>query len=182
MAFVLQETYLFSDTIGGNIRYGMPDASDAAVRRAAEQANATGFVDDLPEGFEAVVGGGGVQLSRGQVQRISLARALLADPMVLVLDEATSDVDTETEALIQAAMDAAMAGRTVFVIAHRLSTIRRADQILVVDDGRIQERGIHDELLASGGLYRQLYESQFAGLESAGQESVRGNGAPPPTR
>ncbi len=182
MAFVLQETYLFSDTIGGNIRYGMPDASDAAVRRAAEQANATGFVDDLPEGFEAVVGGGGVQLSRGQVQRISLARALLADPMVLVLDEATSDVDTETEALIQAGMDAAMAGRTVFVIAHRLSTIRRADQILVVDDGRIQERGIHDELLASGGLYRQLYESQFAGLESAGQEPVRGNGAPPPTR
>jgi ABC-type multidrug transport system fused ATPase/permease subunit len=113
-----------------------------------------------------------VQLSRGQVQRISLARALLADPVVLVLDEATSDVDTETEALIQQAMDAAMAGRTVFVIAHRLSTIRRADQILVVDDGRIQERGTHDELLVSGGVYRQLYESQFVGLESAGQGPV----------
>ncbi|MDP6507945.1 MAG: ABC transporter ATP-binding protein [Chloroflexota bacterium] len=172
MAFVLQETYLFSDTIGGNIRYGMPEATDEEVRRAAEQANATEFVDELPDGFEAVVGGGGVQLSRGQVQRISLARALLADPVVLVLDEATSDVDTETEALIQQAMDAAMAGRTVFVIAHRLSTIRRADQILVVDDGRIQERGTHDELLVSGGVYRQLHESQFAGLESAGQGPV----------
>ena len=168
MAFVLQETYLFSDTIAGNIRYGNPSASDEDVRRAAEQANATEFIDDLAGGFDAVVGGQGVQLSRGQVQRVSLARALLADPAVLVLDEATSDVDTETESLIQEAMDAAMAGRTVFVIAHRLSTIRRADQILVVDEGRIQERGTHRELLGRDGVYRRLYESQFAGLKGRG--------------
>jgi subfamily B ATP-binding cassette protein MsbA len=167
MAFVLQETFLFFDTVAGNIRYGRPDASDEEVRRAAAQANAVEFIEDLPEGFDSIVGNEGVQLSRGQIQRISLARALLADPVLLVLDEATSDVDTETEALIQEGMDAAMAGRTVFVIAHRLSTIRRADQILVVDDGRIQERGTHDELLRQDGLYRQLYESQFAGLESS---------------
>lgn len=167
MAFVLQETFLFFDTVAGNIRYGRPDASDEEVHRAAAQANAVEFIEDLPEGFDSIVGNEGVQLSRGQIQRISLARALLADPVVLVLDEATSDVDTETEALIQEGMDAAMAGRTVFVIAHRLSTIRRADQILVVDDGRIQERGTHDELLRQDGLYRGLYESQFAGLESS---------------
>jgi len=167
MAFVLQETFLFFDTVAGNIRYGRPDASDEEVRRAAAQANAVEFIEDLPEGFDSIVGNEGVQLSRGQIQRISLARALLADPVLLVLDEATSDVDTETEALIQEGMDAAMAGRTVFVIAHRLSTIRRADQILVVDDGRIQERGTHDELLRQDGLYRQLYESQFAGLENS---------------
>ena len=167
MAFVLQETFLFFDTVAGNIRYGRPDASDEEVHRAAAQANAVEFIEDLPEGFDSIVGNEGVQLSRGQIQRISLARALLADPVVLVLDEATSDVDTETEALIREGMDAAMAGRTVFVIAHRLSTIRRADQILVVDDGRIQERGTHDELLRQDGLYRGLYESQFAGLESS---------------
>ena len=117
MAFVLQETFLFFDTLAGNIRYGRPDASDEEVRRAAEQANAIEFIEDLPDGFESVVGNEGMQLSRGQIQRISLARALLADPVLLVLDEATSDVDTETEALIQQGMDAAMAGRTVFVIA-----------------------------------------------------------------
>ena len=167
MAFVLQETFLFFDTVAGNIRYGRPDASDEEVHRAAARANAVEFIEDLPEGFDSIVGNEGVQLSRGQIQRISLARALLADPVVLVLDEATSDVDTETEALIQEGMDAAMAGRTVFVIAHRLSTIRRADQILVVDDGRIQERGTHDELLRQDGLYRRLYESQFAGLENS---------------
>ncbi len=166
MAFVLQETFLFFDTLAGNIRYGRPDASDEEVRRAAEQANAIEFIEDLPDGFESVVGNEGMQLSRGQIQRISLARALLADPVLLVLDEATSDVDTETEALIQQGMDAAMAGRTVFVIAHRLSTIRRADQILVVDDGRIQERGTHEQLLRQGGVYRSLFDSQFAGLEN----------------
>ena len=167
MAFVLQETFLFFDTVAGNICYGRPDASDEEIRRAAARANAVEFNEDLPEGFDSIVGNEGVQLSRGQIQRISLARALLADPVLLVLDEATSDVDTETEALIQEGMDAAMAGRTVFVIAHRLSTIRRADQILVVDDGRIQERGTHDELLRQDGLYRRLYESQFAGLEGS---------------
>ena len=167
MAFVLQETFLFFDTVAGNIRYGRPDASDDEVRHAARLANAVEFIDDLPDGFDSIVGSKGVPLSRGQIQRISLARALLADPVLLVLDEATSDVDTETEVLIQEGMDAAMAGRTVFVIAHRLSTIRRADQILVVDGGRIQERGTHDELLRQGGVYRRLYESQFAGLESS---------------
>ena len=166
MAFVLQETFLFFDTVAGNIRYGRPGASNDEVLRAAVQANADGFIEELPQGFDSVVGAEGVQLSRGQVQRISLARALLADPVLLVLDEATSDVDTETEALIQEAMDAAMAGRSVFVIAHRLSTIRRADMILVVDDGRIQERGTHDELLRQDGVYRRLYESQFADLQS----------------
>ena len=168
MAFVLQETFLFGDTVAGNIRYGRPGATDEEVRSAAKLANAEQFIDELPKGFESVVGINGLQLSRGQMQRISLARALLADPVLLVLDEATSDVDSETESLIQKAMDAAMLGRTVFVIAHRISTIRNADVILVVDDGRIEEQGTHAELIQHNGLYRRLYGSQFGDISCSG--------------
>lgn len=164
MAFVLQETFLFGDSIAGNIRYGRPGATDEEVRSAAQLANADEFIDALPDGFDSIVGLNGLQLSRGQMQRISLARALLANPVLLVLDEATSDVDSETEASIQQAMDAAMLGRTVFVIAHRISTVRNADVILVVDNGRITEQGTHSELLERKGLYRRLYGSQFADI------------------
>lgn len=170
MAFVLQETFLFGDTVAGNIRYGRPSATDEEVRSAAQLANAEQFIDALPDGFESIVGLNGLQLSRGQMQRISLARALLANPALLVLDEATSDVDSETEVLIQQAMDAAMSGRTVFVIAHRISTVRHADVILVVDNGRIEEQGTHAELIKHNGLYRRLYGSQFGDISCAGLE------------
>jgi subfamily B ATP-binding cassette protein MsbA len=167
IAVVLQETFLFAGTIRDNIAYGRLGASEEEIITAAKEAHADEFINRLPGGYNWQVGEGGASLSRGQRQRIALARAILRDPKILILDEATSDVDTETEMYIQQALDRVMRGRTVFVIAHRLSTIRNADQILVLNHGRIIERGTHQELLAQGGHYRELYEIQFASLSSA---------------
>jgi subfamily B ATP-binding cassette protein MsbA len=168
IAVVLQETFLFAGSVRDNIAYGRLDATDAEIEAAAREAYAHEFIERLPRGYAAPVGEGGVMLSRGQRQRIALARAILRDPRILILDEATSDVDTETEVVIQAALDRVMRGRTVFVIAHRLSTIRQADLIVVLDHGRIVEQGRHAELLARPrGAYRRLIEAQFAGALSA---------------
>jgi ABC-type multidrug transport system fused ATPase/permease subunit len=162
---VIQETFLFSATIADNIRYGRLEATRQEVEAAAQQARAHEFIVQLAGGYDALCGEGGVLLSRGQRQRIALARAILKDPRILILDEATSDVDTETEVLIQQALEQVMRGRTTFVIAHRLSTIRHAHQIVVLEQGRIVEQGTHAALLASGGHYRALYDAQFAGQE-----------------
>ncbi len=158
---VSQDPFLFSGTIGENIRFGNADAPETAVIQAAKLANAHEFIDALPEGYETQILEGGVNISLGQRQLICIARAVLADPRLLILDEATANVDTLTEALIQEALERLLQGRTAIVIAHRLSTIRRADLICVVQDGRIVEKGAHEELLAQGGLYRELYERQF---------------------
>jgi ABC-type multidrug transport system fused ATPase/permease subunit len=166
MAVVIQETFLFGATMRDNIRYGRLDATDAEVEAAAREAHADEFIRQLPKGYDAWGGDGGALISRGQRQRISLARAILKDPRILILDEATSDVDTETELLIQQALERVMRGRTTFVIAHRLSTVRHADIILVLDRGRIVERGTHDTLLAAQGAYHRLYHAQFAGQEA----------------
>jgi ABC-type multidrug transport system fused ATPase/permease subunit len=161
MGVVLQDTFLFSGTVMENIRYGRLEASDAEVIAAAELANADQFIKRLPEGYETELGERGHTLSHGQRQLIAIARAILADPRILILDEATSSVDTRTERLIQQALDKLLSGRTSFVIAHRLSTIRNADQVLVINDGRIIERGTHEDLLVAAGLYADLYHSQF---------------------
>lgn len=160
-AMVLQETWLLHDTIRENIRFGLPDATDSDVVRAARTAYCHGFVRMLPGGYDFEVNEEATNLSQGQRQLLTIARAVVANKPILILDEATSNVDTRTEELIQRAMDRLMAGRTSFVIAHRLSTIKGADLILVMRDGDIVEKGTHDELLASGGLYAELYESQF---------------------
>ncbi|MFN8495086.1 MAG: ABC transporter transmembrane domain-containing protein [Caldilineaceae bacterium] len=162
LALVPQETFLFGGTVRENIAYGKLDASDAEIQTAAEAAYAHEFIAKLPDGYQTIVGERGVKLSAGQRQRIAIARALLKDPRILILDEATSALDTESERWVQAALERLMEGRTSFVIAHRLSTIQRADCILVLDQGRIVERGAHEVLLAQGGLYRRLYDMQFA--------------------
>jgi ATP-binding cassette subfamily B protein len=163
IGMVTQETYLFHDTIRTNLTYGRPDATDEEVQSAARAANIHNFIMDLPDGYDTIVGERGYRLSGGEKQRIALARVILKDPRILVLDEATSSLDSESEALIQDALKRVMAGRTSIVIAHRLSTILAADQILVMDRGQIVEKGTHNELLALGGLYSQLYETQFRG-------------------
>lgn len=160
-AMVLQDTWLFNGTIRENIRYGRPDASDAEVEAAARAARCDHFIHTLAGGYDFMINEEGTNLSQGQRQLVTIARAILADRPALILDEATSNVDTRTEELIQRAMDALMQGRTSFVIAHRLSTIRNADVILVIRDGNIVEKGTHDELLAQGGFYADLYNSQF---------------------
>ena len=166
IAIVLQDTVLFHDTIGNNIRYGRLDATDKDVAKAAETAEAKEFIERLPEGYDTVLAEGGSNLSQGQRQLLSIARAVLADPKILILDEATSSVDTRTEMHIQEAMVALMKNRTSLIIAHRLSTIRDADAIVVMKDGQIMEIGNHDELLAKKGVYYGLYQNQFAGIET----------------
>jgi ATP-binding cassette subfamily B protein len=161
IGMVTQETYLFHDTIRTNLTYAKIDAIQAEIEAAARAANIHQFIVDLPDGYDTIVGERGYRLSGGEKQRIALARVILKDPRILVLDEATSHLDSESEALIQEALKRVMAGRTSIVIAHRLSTILAADLILVMDRGRIVERGTHEELLARGGLYSQLYETQF---------------------
>jgi subfamily B ATP-binding cassette protein MsbA len=162
LGVVLQENFLFDGTVAENIRFAKPDASDSEVEEASRLANAHEFIRDLPKGYETIVGERGVKLSGGQRQRISIARALLADPKILILDEATSSLDSESEALIQEGLSRLRSGRTTFVIAHRLSTIRSADQILVMEDGRIVESGTHESLMLAGGRYRELHDRQYA--------------------
>lgn len=163
IGMVTQETYLFHDTIRTNLTYAKMDATQAEIESAAKAANIHNFIMDLPDGYDTIVGERGYRLSGGEKQRIALARVILKDPRILVLDEATSHLDSESEALIQDALKRVMAGRTSIVIAHRLSTILAADLILVMDKGKIVERGTHDELIAMNGLYAQLYETQFRG-------------------
>ena len=164
VAIVLQDTVLFSDTIEQNIKYGNDAADTDAMRRAAATARADTFIDRLPEGYGTMLAESGSNLSQGQRQLLSIARAVLADPKILILDEATSSVDTRTEMHIQQAMVNLMKNRTSLIIAHRLSTIRDADKIVVLKNGVIAEEGNHDELLARGGEYAKLYQSQFAGV------------------
>ena len=158
---VLQDTWLFHGTIMENIRYGRLDATDEEVIRAAKAAHVHRFVQTLPGGYNMELNEEASNVSQGQKQLLTIARAILADPKILILDEATSSVDTRTEVLIQKAMDNLMKGRTSFIIAHRLSTIRDADLILVMREGDIVEQGTHEELLARGGFYADLYNSQF---------------------
>ena len=165
LGIVLQDNFLFADTVMANIRYGRLDATDEEVKAAARLANADQFVHRLPEGYETVLAERGSNLSQGQRQLMAIARAILADPDILILDEATSNVDTRTEKHVQEALLRLMKGRTSFVIAHRLSTIRDADQVLVINGGEIIERGTHESLLAQGGFYHHLYYSQFKGQE-----------------
>jgi subfamily B ATP-binding cassette protein MsbA len=153
---------LFDGSIADNIRFARPEASLDEVIKVSRLANADGFIKGFPDGYDSVVGERGIKLSGGQRQRIAIARALLADPKILILDEATSSLDSESEALIQEGLERLQHGRTVFVIAHRLSTIRKADQILVLEAGEIVERGDHATLIAAGGRYHDLYEQQYA--------------------
>jgi subfamily B ATP-binding cassette protein MsbA len=160
LGVVLQDDFLFEGTIRENIRFPRPNATDADIERAATAAYVNEFASRFQDGLDTVIGERGVKLSGGQRQRIAIARAILADPRILILDEATSNLDTESEAFIQKSLSALMRGRTTFVIAHRLSTIRQADQILVIEQGRIAERGTHDELIAAKGRYFDLYTYQ----------------------
>ena len=167
MGIVSQETVLLNDTVLANIAYGSPGATREQVEAAAEAANAAGFITALPNGYDTMLGERGTRLSGGQRQRIAIARALLRDPPILILDEATSALDTESERLVQQAMERLMHHRTVLVIAHRLATVRDADEIVVLDAGRVVQRGTHEELLQTGGLYRRLYDLQFRDEEPA---------------
>jgi ATP-binding cassette subfamily B protein len=175
IGIVLQDPFLFGDTIGANIAYGRPDATLEEIEKAARVARAHDFILRFPDGYNTRVGERGVTLSGGQKQRVAIARALLYDPRILILDDAMSSVDTETEHLIQQALAELMQGRTTFVIAQRLLTLKSADMILVLDHGEIVERGKHDELLAQGGLYREIYDLQLKDQEEfmALQEAQR---------
>jgi ATP-binding cassette, subfamily B, bacterial len=161
ISFVLQETVLFHGSIWNNIAYGKPDASRAEIYRAAELANAQEFIDKMPQGYDTLVGERGVTLSGGQRQRIAIARAVIRNTPILILDEPSSGLDAASEELVVEALDRLMEGKTSIVIAHRLSTIQRADAIFVVDGGTVRENGTHAELLQAGGLYSELYELQF---------------------
>ena len=167
IGIVLQTSLLFSDTIKANIAYGRPEATDEEVFAAAKAAQAHEFIEGFTNGYETIVGERGVTLSGGQRQRVAIARALLMNPRILILDDSLSSVDTQTEKLIQSALDVLMEGRTTFVIAHRLSTVRRADLILVMDKGRIVEKGTHNDLLAQNGLYREIHDLQLMQREDA---------------
>ena len=163
---VQQDVYLFSGTVAQNIAYGKPDATDEEIIAAAKAAHADSFIRRLPNGYDTVIAEDGGNISQGQKQLLCIARVMLCLPPMLILDEATSSIDTRTEVRIQAAFARMMQGRTSFIVAHRLSTIREADVILVMKDGRIVEQGDHDELLAQGGFYAKLYNSQFEGVET----------------
>jgi ABC-type multidrug transport system fused ATPase/permease subunit len=162
IALVSQDPFLFNGTVGENIRYGRLAAGDDEVIAAARAAQVDGFIRSLPDGYHTRIGERGIKLSGGERTRIAIARALLKNPPIVVLDEATAAVDTATERLIQEAMEALIAGRTTFIIAHRLSTLRTVDRILVLDDGRVVEDGTHDRLAAAGGAYATLFETQIA--------------------
>ncbi|HMH44249.1 MAG TPA: ATP-binding cassette domain-containing protein, partial [Pyrinomonadaceae bacterium] len=170
ISFVLQESLLFRATVAQNIAYGKPDATHEEIVRAARLANADEFIDRMPDGYETMIGERGVTLSGGQRQRITIARAIIRDSPILILDEPSAGLDAESEKLVFDALDKLMEGKTSIVIAHRLATVRRADVIFVIDDGRVVEQGTHDELLETGGLYSRLYELQFRGEE---EESPR---------
>jgi ATP-binding cassette subfamily B protein len=172
IGMVTQETHLFHDTIRANLLYARADATQAEIEAACRAANIHEFIVGLPDGYETVVGERGYRLSGGEKQRLAIARVLLKDPCILVLDEATAHLDSQAEALIQQALEGAMQGRTSLVIAHRLSTILAADQILVLDHGQIVERGTHAELLATGGLYARLYETQFRPSPAMGRSAA----------
>jgi len=174
IALVTQEIILFNDTILSNIAYGHEHIDLAKVEAVARAANAHEFIEKLPQGYDTVVGERGVILSGGQRQRISMARALLKDAPILILDEATSALDTESERLVQQAIDRLMKDRTVIVIAHRLSTIRHANQIVVLDDGCVVQQGKHEDLLAEGGLYAELYQLQFESHRTESQKTESG--------
>jgi len=177
IGIVLQDTFLFSDTVMNNIRYGRMDATDEEVIAAAKLAHAADFINSLPDGYQTILGERGSGLSQGQRQLLSIARAALANPRLLILDEATSSVDTRTERMIQRALEELLKGRTSFVIAHRLSTIRNADQVFVIHEGKIVERGTHTELLAAKGFYYDLYMSQFR-REAPEPQPSNGRGSP----
>ena len=164
IGYVPQDPSMFHRSIADNIRIGRPDATDAEVRRAAQLAHAAEFIEALPSGYLTLVGERGVKLSGGQRQRVAIARAILKDAPILILDEATSSLDSESEALIQDALWTLLAGRTAIVIAHRLSTVRRMDELIILDRGRIVERGTHDALLAHSGIYAALWAHQSGGF------------------
>ena len=168
----MQDVFLFSDTIEGNIAYGVPEADMKEVERSAEIAHAHDFIAGFPEGYDTIIGERGVGLSGGQKQRIALARALVKDPAILILDDTTSSVDMETEFEIQKALKTVFRDKTTFIIAHRISSVKNADMILVLNDGRIVERGKHDELLAGKGYYYSVYTSQCGDFDSAYEEEV----------
>jgi ATP-binding cassette subfamily B protein/subfamily B ATP-binding cassette protein MsbA len=173
LAIVQQDVFLFDGSVRENIAYGRHDATDTEVEDAARRANAHEFIVRLPQGYETTIGERGVKLSGGQQQRLAIARAILASPQILILDEATSNLDTESEQLIQAAMADLLADRTTFVIAHRLSTIHRADLILLMEEGRVIERGTHDELMRARGTYFEMVKRQMESHARDGDEVLR---------
>ena len=168
LGIVTQETILFNDTVRNNIAYGLAGAAEQEVMDAARAANAHDFISAMPEGYDTEIGERGVMLSGGERQRIAIARAILKNPPILILDEATSSLDTESERLVQEAIERLLRGRTVLVIAHRLSTVRNADRIVVLDRGALKETGTHEDLMSLGGLYRYLYDMQFADDQTPG--------------
>ena len=172
LAIVQQEVFLFDGSVRDNIAYGRPDATDEDVLDAAIRANAHEFITRLPEQYDTFIGERGVKLSGGQRQRLAIARAILARPQILILDEATSNLDTESEQLIQASMASLLAGRTTFVIAHRLSTIRRADLILLMEEGRVTERGTHEELMEARGAYHDMVVRQMESAAEGAEENL----------
>jgi subfamily B ATP-binding cassette protein MsbA len=177
IGIVAQETMLFNDTVRNNIAYGQPNVSQQDVERAAQAALAHDFIRRMPQGYDTVVGERGFRLSGGERQRLSIARALLKNAPILILDEATSALDSESEALVQAALQNLMTGRTVFVIAHRLSTVRRADRIVVLENGTIADQGTHEDLLSRLGTYRRLYELQFVDVDATQQPVTHTEGS-----